>query len=216
MGYSIIDKLCATGELKRAILESRERYTSELKRQYKYGRLTVMNVTREEAIKINLGNLKTINKVYFDNIDVIERYARCYQYRMSTGTRIYRAEDIINQVYVDIRYYDFTDDSTLKHCLNCTCKTSNNGGIMNYNAYRSERKTSRFLYDEIKTHNAKMEDGATLIDYVGADELKSNPEAILIDQETPKKYTRAMQRDLIARLKRSEINGFLEAFGIYE
>lgn len=213
MEVTIFESLSASNAIKKALTESRELYIKALKRQYTFGRLKIMNVTKEQAIKINLGDLATINKVYFENIEVIKKFARCYQYRMSFGTRLYLAEDIIQQVYVDLRYYDFTSNKTLRHCLNCTCKTSNNGGIMKYKAYRSERKTARFLYDEIRPHNSKMEEAAELIDFVGADERQSNPETILIDREEPKLYTEAMHREIIQSLPRTQRYKYLEAFG---
>ena len=215
MEITIFDRLSKSlPEIKKVLQKEKELFKQALESQYKFSALTFIKMTREEAIKINLGDVKTLNKVYFDNIRVFTNFARYYQFNKTNGTKVYFAEDILQQVYVDLRYYDFTSDSTARKCLNITCVSSNNGGILNYLKYRSERKASKFLYEQIKAHNSKMEEGDELIELIQAPEKETNPEAILIDRETPKQYTQAMHREILKSLPRAQRYKYIEAFGV--
>lgn len=216
MEITIFDRLSNNApEIKKALQKERQLFKEALENQYCFKELNFIKLTREEAININLGDIKTINKVYFDNIKVFTNFARYYEYNKTYGARVYRAEDILQQVYIDIRYYDFTSETTVKKCLNITCVSSNNGGIYNYLKYRTERKATKFLYDQITAHNSKMDDGALLLDYVEAPEKETNPEAIMIDRETPKNYAKAMHREIIKSLTRSQRYKYIDVFGGY-
>lgn len=214
MEITIFDRLSkSVPEIKKALQKEKEFFKQVLESQYKFSTLTFIKITREEAIKVNLGDVKTLNKVYFENIKVFTSFARYYQYNKNDGAKIYFAEDILQQIYVDLKYYDFTNESTARRCLNITCVSVNNGGILNYLKYRSERKASKFLYEQISAHNSKMEENAELIDLIQAPEKETNPEAILIDRETPKQYTEAMHREILKSLPRAQRYKFMEAFG---
>lgn len=215
MEITIFDRLSNNApEIKKALQKEKDFFKQALESQYKFSALTFIKITRKEAIKVNLGDVKTINKVYFDNIRLFKNYAGHYQFNKTSGAKIYCFEDILQQIYVDIRYYDFTSDSTARKCLNITCSSSNNGGILNYLKYRSERKAFKFLYEQINVHNSKMEDGALLLDLIEAPEKETNPEVILIDRETPKKYTEVMHREILKSLPRAQRYKYIEAFGV--
>lgn len=214
MEITIIDRLSNNVlEIKKALQKEDKLFKEALENQYQFETLSFIKITRAEAIKINLGDIKTINKIYFDNIKIFTNFARCYEYNKTYGAKVYRAEDILQQFYVDLRYYDFTNNNTLKRCLNITCVSSNNGGILHYLQYRTERKATKFLYEQINSHNSKMEDGALLLDFVEAPEKETNPEAIMIDRETPKKYNQAMHREIMKNLTRSQRYNYLDVFG---
>ena len=215
MIITILDRLSdSVPGIKKTLQKEKEFFKKALESQYNFNALTFIKITREEAIKINLGDIKTINKVYFDNIRLFKNFAGYFQFNKTTGAKVYCVEDILQQVYVDLRYYDFTSDSTARKCLNITCKSSNNGGILNHIKYRNERKASCFLYEQINAHNSKMEDGALLLDIVEAPEKETNPEAILIDRETPKQYTEAMHEEIIKNLPRAQRYKYIEMFGV--
>lgn len=199
--------------IKEELQKEKKLFKQALENQYCFETLNFIKITREQAIKVNLNDVETINKVYFDNIKVFTAFARFYQYKKTYGAKVYCAEDILQQVYVDLRYYDFTNDSTARKCLNITCIASNNGGILHYLSYRNERKASRFLYEEINTHNSKMEDGALLLDYIKAPEIETNPETILIDRETPKQYAEAMHREIMQNLTLTQRYKYFDVFG---
>ena len=215
METNIIERLSNNSpEIKKSLLNEKRLFKQALENQYQFIELSFIKITREEAIQVNLGDVNTINKVYFENIKVFKNFSKYYQFNKTTGAKLYCAEDILQQIYIDLRYYDFTNDNTARKCLNLTCVSSNNGGILNYLQYRRERKASKFLYDEIKMHNSKMTDGAFLLDCIEAPEKETNPEAILIDRETPKQYTEAMHLEILKNLTRTERYKYLEAFGV--
>lgn len=185
-----------------------------LKMRYNYTVLPILNITKTEAIKINMHDRSTINKVFFGNLDFFTRYARKAVYNCY-GVKSLCAEDIINQIYVDIRYYDFATEKTLRRCLSITCKTSNSGGITSYSSWRNERKADCFLYDLLSSHTSKMEEGETLLDFIKADD-KSDPEVLLIskaEEEASRPYTELMIKQVTERLPPSQRKKFLEAFG---
>lgn len=213
MEVTIFDRLSGNvPEIKKELQKENKLFREALERQYNFDKLTFIKLTRAEAIKVNLGDVKTINEVYFRNIKHFKNIAGYYHYNKSFGAKIYYIEDILQQIYVDLRYYDFTKDSTARKCLNITCLSSNYGGILHYLEYRSDRKATRFLYDQINAHNSKMEEAAELIDFIGADERRSNPETILIDREEPKLYTQVMHVEIIKSLPRSQRYKYIEAF----
>lgn len=214
MVVTIFDRLSDNlPEIKQVLQKEERLFKQALENQYKLKTLSFVKITREEAIKVNLGDIETINKVYFQNISVFTNFARYYEYNKTYGTKIYNTEDILQQVYVDLRYYDFTNENTVKKCLNITCVSSNMGGILNYLHYRTERKPTKFLYEQISAHNSKMEESALLLDYIQADEKETNPETIMIDRETPKQYTQAMHREIMKNLTRSQRYKYFDIFG---
>ena len=96
MEITIFDRLSkSVPEIKKALQKEKEFFKQALESQYKFSALTFIKITREEAIKVNLGDVKTLNKVYFDNIRVFTNFARYYQFNKNAGTKVYFAEDIL-------------------------------------------------------------------------------------------------------------------------
>lgn len=165
MEITIFDRLSSSApEIKKALQKEKELFKKALENQYNFNKLKIIKITREEAIKVNLGDIKAINKVYFENIRTFTNFARCYYFNKTYGAKIYCAEDILQQIYVDLRYYDFTSNSTTQKCLNITCASSNNGGILNYLNYRSERKACFSFFKHPNANGIVKETVAPIID----------------------------------------------------
>ena len=218
MEYNIIDKIKSSEELqaqlKNGVEERKETYREQLERLYNYDILPGYNLTKEEAIKISMQNRQAIDSFYFNNVARFSRMARAFVRRKNCGTVIYTVEDILNQIYVDCRYYDFTSEKRLTQCIYATFRMSNNGGILNSREYRKDKKASRFLYDEISARNHKMEDGASLIDFISAPDETSNPETILINREQEKGYNVEMIKQLLRALPRAQRKKFLDLLNL--
>ena len=218
MEYNIIDKIKSSEELqaqlKNGIEERKETYREQLERLYNYDILPGYNLSKEDAIKISMQNRKAIDGFYFDNIKRFTRMACAFIRRNNYGTEVYTVEDILNQIYVDCRYYDFTSEKRLTQCIYATCRMSNYGGILNSREYRKDKKASRFLYDEISARNHKMEDGASLIDFISTPEETSNPEKILINREQGKGYNVEMIKQLLRVLPRAQRKKFLDLLNL--
>lgn len=218
MEYNIIDKIKSSEELqaqpKNGIEERKETYREQLERLYNYDILPGYNLSKEDAIKISMQNRKAIDGFYFDNIKRFTRMAWAFIRRNNYGTAVYTVEDILNQIYVDCRYYDFTSEKRLTQCIYATCRMSNYGGILNSREYRKDKKASRFLYDEISARNHKMEDGASLIDFIGTPDDTTNPETILINREQGKGYNVEMIKQLLRALPPAQRKKFLDLLNL--
>ena len=218
MEYNIIDKIKYSkelqAELKNGIAERKETYREQLERLYNYDILPGYNLIKENAIKISMQNRKAIDGFYFDNIKRFTRMAYAFIKKNNYGTAVYTVEDILNQIYVDCRYYDFTSEKRLTQCIYATCRMSNYGGILNSREYRKDKKASRFLYDEISARSHKMEDGASLIDFIGTPDEESNPETIMINREQGKDYKTEMIKQLLRAVPRSQRKKFLDLLNL--
>ena len=101
MEITIFDRLSGNApEIKKALQKEKELFEQALKNQYQFNVLSFIKITREEAIKVNLGDIETINKVYFDNIRVFRNFARFYEFNKTYGTKVYCAEiNIFRAIY---------------------------------------------------------------------------------------------------------------------
>ena len=94
MEITIFDRLSNNApEIKKALQKEKDFFKQALESQYKFSALTFIKITRKEAIKVNLGDVKTINKVYFDNIRLFKNYAGHYQFNKTSGAKIYCFEE---------------------------------------------------------------------------------------------------------------------------
>ena len=67
-------------------------------------------ITPEQIEKIKERDRDTVNKVYFDNLDKFKRMA----YKYCRNSKQYSFfKDCIQQIYVDMLYYDYTNSQTL-------------------------------------------------------------------------------------------------------
>lgn len=218
MEYNIIDKIKSSEELqaqlKNGIEERKETYREQLERLYNYDILPGYNLSKEDAIKISMQNRKAIDSFYFNNVKRFSRMAWSFIRWHKGGADFYTVEDILNQIYVDCRYYDFTSEKRLTKCIYATCRMVNYGGVLNSREYRKDKKASHFLYDEISTRNHKMEDGASLIDFIGTPDDTTNPETILINREQGKGYNVEMIKQLLRALPRAQRKKFLDLLNL--
>lgn len=196
--------------------EIKKSFREQLEEIYNYEELPLLRLTKEEAIKINMHDRKAINKAYFENLGYFKALANAFARNNTQKTQVYCMEDIINQIYIDMRYYDYTSESTLRRCLYTTCKTSNAGGIANYKKWRNEKRAACFLYDKISAHNSKQDDETSLIDLIGATE-ENNPETLLINEserEVARPYSDLMLNQFLELLPRSQRQKFIDRFGL--
>ena len=205
-------------ELKKGNTERREQYRAELESKYIDGALSKYHISKDDAVNIKLNDVQTINKVYYENLRFFRNLARWYvrneQYREKT--KIVDVEDVLNQIYVDLRYYDYTSEKTFKDGLYITCRTINNGGYIGYKKWREEKKASRFLQDEIFSHNSKIDESTSLNDLLQAEERTSNPETMIIEEEqreSEKEYRQAILEEIVMTLPKSKRRHFMQIFG---
>ena len=71
-------------------------------------------ITPEQIEKIKANDRDTLNNVYFDNYDKFKRMAKGYCYKIR---RLDLLEDCIQQVYVDMANYDYTNALVLASCI---------------------------------------------------------------------------------------------------
>lgn len=221
MQYSILDKLNVSAamraEMKESAIKSAEELRAKLERFYTFDVLPQFNITKEQAIKINMGDKETINAVYFANVKFFTHIAYYLQRYHSHGTTCLLAEDAVNQIYIDMRYYDYSTVKTFKNGVCTTCRNINTGGILSAGNNEASKKCPHFLFDEIKAHNSKMEDGQTLIDIISETmTAKDDPESLLIKQEEPDKeqYAESMLFHILNKLPPKQRAKFAEAFGL--
>lgn len=222
MNYSILDKLNVSAalraEMKESAIKSTEELRAKLENYYKFDVLPRFGITKEQAIKINMGDKETINAVYFANVRYFTSLSIYMERYESHGTTRYLAEDTVNQIYIDMRYYDYSSVKTFKRGVFTTCRNINTGGILSAgNSNGASKKCAHFLYDEIKAHNSKMEDGKTLLDYISETmTAKDDPESLLIRQEDGdnEQYAEIMLHQILNKLPPKQRNKFAEAFGL--
>ncbi len=195
MEYSIFEKIQAEPEFKQGIIDGKkkalERVKERLESYYTDDHILKarFGIDKQTAIKINMQNKKTINKIYFAKIDYFSMFARCWVYK--NGLLPFRAlaEDIINQIYIDIRYYDFSNYETFKKCLNITAKTAMTGGIVYYQVWLRERKAKYYLYHTLSAQSAKQSKGFdffALLEDINA--LKPEEEIIKNEEEQSEEF----------------------------
>ena len=221
MQYSILDKLNVSAamraEMKESAIKSAEELRAKLERFYTFDVLPQFNITKAQAVNINLGDKETINAVYFANVRFFTHIAVYMERYHAHGTTRYLAEDTVNQIYIDMRYYDYSTVKTFKRGVLTTCRNINTGGILSAGNKEASKKCPHFLFDELKAHNSKMEDGATFMDYISETmTAKDDPESLLIKQEEPDKeqYAESMLFHILNKLPSKQRAKFAEAFGL--
>lgn len=171
-----------TSELGEELIKAKKKFKIFLEQQYTFTKYEKWEITREDAINVNLSDTETINKVFFNNLPHLKRVAVYFEKKRSFGAKIFKAEDMINQFYIDLRYYNFTSEKIFLKCLYKTCATVNTGGILRKSESLRERKADVFLYDIIFK---QKESGDELVNHIPDERF--NPERILIEKETEKK-----------------------------
>ena len=217
MKYSVYDKI-SQEDLQSLVdvanAENIKTFREELEKRYKFEIFERLGITKEDCILIGLCSKKTINKVYFDNVQYFTNVARYYARKYSVGAKIFCAEDILQQIYVDLRYYDFSSEKAFKDCLRATARTVNFGGIVN-SGYYKEQNVSCSLYTSVSAHNSKMESETELISFIPAPE-ESNPETMYIERESRQEsadYRANMLNILAEKLPLKKRKKFFDAFG---
>ena len=77
-------------------------------------------ITPEDVKKIKAVDRETINRVYFANLKKFERIANNYCCFVIRNPSFF--EDCVQQIYVDLLFYDYTDNKTLYNCILRTFK----------------------------------------------------------------------------------------------
>lgn len=67
-------------------------------------------ITSEDVAKIKMNDRETVNKVYFDNYERLKRIALKKAYKFCKRDMW---EDCLNQIYIDLPLYDYTNALTL-------------------------------------------------------------------------------------------------------
>lgn len=221
MQYSILDKLNVSAamraEIKESAIKPADELRAKLERFYTFDVLPQFNITKEQAVNINLGDKETINAVYFANVNYFSRVSAFMERFYSHGTTRLLAEDTVNQIYIDMRYYDYSTVKTFKRGVLTTCRNINTGGILSAGNKEASKKCPHFLFDELKAHNSKMEDGATFMDYISETiTAKDDPESLFIKSQEPDKgqYTENMLYQILRHLPPKQRAKFAEAFGL--
>ena len=163
-------------------------------------------LTPKQAIKINLGEITARNEFYFANIQFLRGYVRK---RVVERTKYndFKAEefdDIMQQIYLDLPYYNFTSRQTFFKSLRATIRLAAYGGLINLREYQRAVKITQTisLYHECRYQ--KSEDEFYLLDVV-ADNMPS-PEDLAIraeeranekEDENYYKFEKLLKNDII-------------------
>lgn len=163
-------------------------------------------LTPEQAIKINLGEKTARNAFYFANIEFLRGYVRK---RVCERTKCldFKAEefdDIMQQIYLDLPYYNFTSRQTFIRSIRATIRLAAYGGLENLREYRRAVKISETisLYHECRYQ--KSCDEFYLLDVVADNMFSPEEEAIRADERTSEKedenyykFETILKRDII-------------------
>ncbi len=212
MEFTIFDSLTsnkrAKAEILKSIAEQKQDLRTFLENYYKIDITGQYNVTKAEAILINLGNAETITAVYFRNYKQFSKTAyTVVRTMLYNGNFKPDIEDILQQIYVDIRLYNFRDLNTLKKSIFKTIRTIMHGGTSNIEAYKREVKNVFSFNAMISAHNSKMEGESEILNFLEADERKTNPEAMAIyaeDRAEQRKQSLAIYNTLMATMQGKE------------
>ncbi len=80
------------------------------------------DISPEDVKKLNAVDRDTINRVYFANFKKFERIANKYcRFVIRNPSYI---DDCVQQIYVDLPLYDYTDNGTLFACLMRSCRSA--------------------------------------------------------------------------------------------
>ena len=78
------------------------------------------DISPEDVKKLKAVDRDTINRVYFANLKKFERIANKYCRFVIRNPSYF--EDCVQQIYVDLPLYDYTDNRTLYYCILTTFK----------------------------------------------------------------------------------------------
>lgn len=198
-------------QLTRASLKIGKSTVTELKKLYNYDRLEIFDITAEQAIKINLGDIPTRTQVFTNekNLKIITNIARAWQRKNKTsyrGETVYEFEDMVNQIYVDMQYYSYATYQEIMRCIARSCALSNHGGILYSERYMRSVKTRKIIsYQQDFADN-----GATLEKILAANSETTDPVQILENKEERKKSaeSEASRERLEALIKKQIILSF--------
>lgn len=184
------------------------------------------NITPEQAVNINCGSLAARNAFYFNdnNFKLIKKYAlRLYlkfhrERENKNELYIYELDDYMQQIYLDLPYYDLSTFNTFRNGIMKTFRYINNGGILFANQYRKEPKRLIYLDAPIDCRN---EDSECLIDTLASADATSNPELLCIakDEKTEERaeaeymaFVKFLRESLLQGLNRRAKEVMIEAF----
>lgn len=142
-----------------------------------------LKLTPKQALEINMGDMEARNAFYFDNYTFFKSFAIGYCRNLNTHKhRAANWEDFIQQIYVDLGFYDFRSRNTFFRSLIWSERLSDFGGISAIREYKRAVKITNTvsLYKENRV--GKDGDAMYLIDML-ADREKSNPENMAIRDE---------------------------------
>ncbi len=209
MEYSIFDILAsnkrAKADILKAMSEEKQDFKTFLEKHYKADIKAQYHITKTEAVLINLGSVEIINTVYYRNFTQFSKSAYTFvKNKLSSGNFTPDIEDITQQIYIDIRYYNFESLNTLKKCILKTMQTVKNGGITNSEAYKKEVKKVVSFNATISAHNSKMTEARELLEILEADERTTNPEIMAVTAEDgaeQRKQSQAIYKTLMASMQ---------------
>ncbi len=209
MEYSIFDILAsnkrAKADILKAMSEEKQDLKTFLEKHYKADIKAQYHITKAEAVLINLGSVEIINTVYYRNFTQFSKSAYTFvKNKLSSGNFTPDIEDITQQIYIDIRYYNFESLNTLKKCILKTMQTVKNGGITNSEAYKKEIKKVVSFNATISAHNSKMAEARELLEILEADERTTNPEIMAViaeDGAEQRKQSQAIYKTLMASMQ---------------
>lgn len=116
-------------------------------------------ITPADIEEIKAGNRDTVNRVYFDNYEKFKKISRKFCYRYFSPQLI---EDFLQQVYLDLPKYDFSNAKTFFSGLLASFLTLKFGRSVKTTSYEKE------LFAD--------DDGKTLLDILKAPEVQSESE----------------------------------------
>ncbi len=216
MEYSIFDKIASSAEMKgqieNGIKNSKLSFKQALEEYYTFDFLPRFKVKKEQAIAINLHNRQAIDEFYFANTR--QFYNMAYSCTRRAGGALLKnyVRDMVQQVYIDCRYYDFSTEKILIKDIYTTCRTVINGGILHVKEKHTDKKAKCSIDTIILFHNSKMDSGTSLLDYLSAPDEIYNPETLYIknEEKNEQQYKEEMYKSLAEALPKSQRQKFFD------
>lgn len=142
-----------------------------------------LELTPKQAVKINLGEITARNAFYFANSDFLRKYIY-HRVRSRHNYSDFIKEDyddILQQVYLDLPYYNFTNEKTFFSSLRATERLTPYGGLINIREYYRAVKISNTISLYHESRYRKSGEKFYLLDVI-ADNMPS-PEDLAIRTE---------------------------------
>lgn len=135
------------------------------------------------------GNVEAINRFYEDNFGLFRGMSgKFVRNRRLENIYRYEVDDLMQQLYVDIPHFDYTDERTLTCSIFRSFKYSDNGGILHRAA---SARLKNISIDSPIFYKGEAMDGAALLDCIVS---SAAPDEIIFESEEREKSAQRFEK----------------------